>query len=40
MEEKKIIKDETTVEVNDTEVSLEKEEENKGIGYEVVIGSI
>ncbi len=39
MEEKKIIREEDPKKIQDTEVTLEKEEENLGIGYEIVIGS-
>lgn len=39
MEEKRIIQEEEPKKIQSTEVKLEKEEENLGIGYEIVIGS-
>ena len=39
MEEKRIIQEEEPKKIQNTEVTLEKEEENLGIGYEIVIGS-
>lgn len=39
MEEKKTIKEEYAMDIQNTEVMLEKEEENLGIGYEIVVGS-
>ncbi len=38
-EEKKIIRDEETKHICDSDVRLEREEENKGIGYEIGFGS-
>lgn len=39
MKEKRIVKDETPKEIQSTEVKLEREEENLGVEYEIVIGS-
>ncbi len=39
MEGKKKINEEKDLDIQSTEVALEKEEENLGIGYEIVIGS-
>ena len=39
MEEKRIVKEETAKDIQSTEVNLEREEENLGIEYEIVIGS-
>lgn len=38
-EEKKIIRDEETKHICDSDVRLDQEEENKGIGYEIGFGS-
>lgn len=39
MEEKKVVTEETPKDIQSTEVNLEREEENMGIEYEIVIGS-
>lgn len=39
MEEKKIVTEEMPKDIQSTEVNLEREEENLGIEYEIVIGS-
>lgn len=39
MKEKRIVKDEAPKEIQSTEVKLEREEENLGVEYEIVIGS-
>lgn len=39
MEEKRVIKEEETEEIYNTEVILEQEEENPGIGYEIGFSS-
>lgn len=38
-DEKKIIRDEEAKHICDSDVSLDREEENKGIGYEIGFGS-
>lgn len=39
MEHKKTTNEENVLDIQTTEVALEREEENLGIGYEIVIGS-
>lgn len=39
MEEKRIIQEEETKEIYDSDVILEQEEENQGIGYEIGFSS-
>ena len=39
MEEKRIMKEETLKDIQSTEVNLGQEEENLGVGYDIVIGS-
>ena len=39
MEEKKVVTEEMPKDIQSTEVNLEREEENMGIEYEIVIGS-
>lgn len=39
MNEKRIVKEETPEEIRNTEVKIEREEENLGVEYEIVIGS-
>ena len=39
MEEKKLVLEETELDMMVQEVDLEGEEENKGIGYELIISS-
>lgn len=39
MEDKRILKDEIPKTIQCTEIELEKEEENLGVEYEIVIGS-
>lgn len=39
MEEKRVVTEEKSKDIQSTEVNLEREEENLGIEYEIVIGS-
>lgn len=39
MKEKRIVKEDAPKEIRNTEVELEREEENLGVEYEIVIGS-